>query len=67
MNEEKLIEIIGRERYEEIKKLSKAQSDIVRNIINNLPPGADLSSMKVGYDGDDFVNNKITLLFKIKV
>lgn len=67
MNEARLIEILGKDRYEEMQRLSRAQSDMVKGIIESLPPGVKIKNVMVGTEEDDFINNNMTFIIKFKI
>lgn len=67
MNEQKLRELLGNAECENIMALSKQRSDMVKGIIESLPPGAKIKNVRVGAEENDFINNNITVIIKFKI
>ena len=67
MNQEKLKELLGKKRYDEIQRLSKETAETVGKIVGQAPEGAMIENLVFGYDGDDFINNEITIRVIYKV
>lgn len=65
MNEDELKNLLGLDRYHEIQKASKEDMEAIGNAIEVLQKRFKTSG-KIGYSGDDFIQNGYTLMIKLR-